>query len=1206
MLEKISRCALAVLLAGFVCLCPSNLEAFAAEVPDTDGAQPVAAAEAAEEAEEISESDAPVVEAAVDDAAADTPADAEEGADAESEEATAAADESADQAGVTGAADAADAVEAVEAPTPISDAVVQAGTAAVQSAGDAVAASDDATTFTVASADELADAMTSIRRGSEPEATITIAADFTITAQKYEQAYTVSAGKTVTILGNGHTLTYAAGAAAESALGTTGGVLNLGNNSGDKLTISAGGANAGASLVLVQSGTVNMYDGATITGNAGSLFHGGAVSVTGGTFNMHGGAITDCSSTMGGGVYVKGATMTMDGNATISNCSVSGSTSGGGAGIYLEGQATLTMSGNAAITGCSAPDQFGGGVFVGRGATMTMEGDASITGNSAQRAGGVVNFGGTFTGGNVYNNTATMDGDDFFNHQGTFTLSDIKGKGFTLASNGNAIDGWYYDGYRPADSNAGENRTDTTRWTIGDGAGSDTAYLKKFFPGKTLTVDTALKAANGDASDPVDGDAPTGDEVYAPNTFNVGNTEQFKAAMDTIKATGDGEYVINIVRDFELAGHTRKQDNLKPEPGQTVTIWGNGHTIAYQKNTDTQLALGTAGGTLNLGKADGSDSLTITLHADDTDNPLLFGLAGGTINMHEGVTLSDNVNRTGVAGGAVCLQNATFNMDGGLISNCTSTVVPRGGAVGIQGGTFNMTGGTIEGCHAAPGYGRHGFGGAVMVGDLDYAVGQFNMGGDAVIRDCSAEQGGAVYIWNGAMTMSGNAVIDGNQATDPDGDGGFGGGVYVAENCTFTMDGGSITHNTALYGGGVYSVGTATVTTAHNNTATKAGDDIYNDGTITLASAKDKNWTLESTGKTIDGWYYDGRRATGDTDAAGNAVKDRTRWSLSDAATLADDVDPQPITPDRNKGIGFTTDVNPVTPANSSDAAGDAMPMSVREAVPAVASLMLLDLPDAANEATALASTAATEDDAASDEAAAADAAPATSKYVEEFTGTDAPTNEPMALKAAHDVDEAAIPPTVTVTWEDEDGTVLFQLVKVDKEHVPPADEYEALSGHDDPEKAADADETYEFEGWDREVEPNGDIVYIAEYQGTPKATGPVDPTPTDPTDPTDPVDPNPTPTDPTDPADPTDPTPRANPSTDDPSGNPTTGDATRTSSSTSATHQSSAHKSTPTASIAQTSDDSLPLVIALIAVALASAVGIAVSRRMTRATRQR
>lgn len=106
---------------------------------------------------------------------------------------------------------------------------------------------------------------------------------------------------TVTLLGNGHTINFAS---SSVALGTTGGILNLGNEDKNKLTIDASGIYRSSSLFAVVGGTVNMYEGValTVNDNTNKTTHGGGVSVENATgsydsvFNMYSGVISGCKN----------------------------------------------------------------------------------------------------------------------------------------------------------------------------------------------------------------------------------------------------------------------------------------------------------------------------------------------------------------------------------------------------------------------------------------------------------------------------------------------------------------------------------------------------------------------------------------------------------------------------------------------------------------------------------------------------------------------------------------------------------------------------------------------------------------------------------------------------------------------------------------------------------------------------------------------
>ena len=171
----------------------------------------------------------------------------------------------------------------------------------------------------------------------------------------------------------------------------------------------------------------------------------------------------------------------------------------------------------------------------------------------------------------------------------------------------------------------------------------------------------------------------------------------------------------------------------------------------------------------------------------------------------------------------------------GVIQNCSGW---RGGAVGVSGAApifggyisgssgFHMYGGTIKDCH------DNRLGGGAVCSYTAEPISFIMDGG--TITGCSADgegYGGAIFIY----TTHPDAVIEINK--------------------------GEITGNSGVYGGGVFVYG-GTVKIAdgvalHNNTATKEGDDLYNEsGRITLGKLP-TGLKLKACGCSIDGWYHD-------------------------------------------------------------------------------------------------------------------------------------------------------------------------------------------------------------------------------------------------------------------------------------------------------------------------------------------------------------
>lgn len=263
-------------------------------------------------------------------------------------------------------------------------------------------------TYTVSTADEFAAALSNITSGGE--FIISLTADITVTSATFNKS-----GSTVTIVGNGHTISLGFQKTINVSNGVT---LNLGtDDSSNKLLITRVYSNDTPGAVYVQGGgTVNMYNGVTIKDCKGNNYFGGGVTVKGGTFNMKGGIIQNCgiqggSVCFGGGVAViNGGKFTMDGGV-IEGCYASTSLPeknkglipwGAGGGVFVGGGSTFILNGGS-ITNCKASES-GGGVFVVASkdsyfshssfgyldSKFVMSNTSSITGCSAAYYGGGV------------------------------------------------------------------------------------------------------------------------------------------------------------------------------------------------------------------------------------------------------------------------------------------------------------------------------------------------------------------------------------------------------------------------------------------------------------------------------------------------------------------------------------------------------------------------------------------------------------------------------------------------------------------------------------------------------------------------------------------------------------------------------------------------------------------------------------------------
>ena len=290
--------------------------------------------------------------------------------------------------------------------------------------------------------------------------------------------------------------------------------------------------------------------------------------------------------------------------------------------------------------------------------------------------------------------------------------------------------------------------------------------------------------------------AGLGGGVYLNNgsTFTMNDGE-----ISSCEATNGGAVYLDNGSTFEMYGGTIGGEG--DGKGCTAT---NGGAV-YLDNESTF--------TMNAGKI--SNCKTVEGFDDPWDYGGAVSVDNGTFNMTDGEISGCESNN---GGGVVIYGDGKFEMSGGSITNCKAPESYGGGVLvyytattdngtSYKGGEFNMTGGTISDCKA-------GLGGGVHV-----AMGTFEMSGSANIESCCATSGdydtygGGVYVGGGTFTMSDNASIKNccatntNTNTEKKCDGG---GVYITYSGKFTMSGGIIGGDntgdgcTAKDGGGVY------------------------------------------------------------------------------------------------------------------------------------------------------------------------------------------------------------------------------------------------------------------------------------------------------------------------------------------------------------------------------------------------------------------
>lgn len=367
-----------------------------------------------------------------------------------------------------------------------------------------------------------------------------------------------------------------------------------------------------------------------------------------------------------------------------------------------------------------------------------------------------------------------------------------------------------------------------------------------------------------------------------PTTIETGSSSEFDNAVATVNAATSGEYIIELTDDIQTGGTSFSSS-------QPVSIVGNGHTITLGQYSSISVQ---SGAQLNLGAADGSDTLKISGgNEQSNDVPGLLYIQG-TCNMHPGVTITDRKGDNYFGGGVFVSGGSSFVMKGGTISNNKASEMGGGVAVVASadeidsGGSGNLKssaqilGGTISGNEANDGAGV--LSSAYFYNPYYLCADTPNVGAaekpglflkNATITNNTANQDEGYGAGVLAIKMKSPAAAEIRDCTITNNNAAVGGGVASYGDFTgMTIDGCTITDNKASnYGGGFAAESnsgegagtTITNTKLCNNTADKAASDVYLDGSIAkLSAAKDMSEQYlgkpdDATNQKIDGWYLD-------------------------------------------------------------------------------------------------------------------------------------------------------------------------------------------------------------------------------------------------------------------------------------------------------------------------------------------------------------
>ena len=527
--------------------------------------------------------------------------------------------------------------------------------------------------------------------------------------------------------------------------------------------------------------------------------YGGGILVKGGTLNMTDCAVTGNTAEAGGGIYAK-----KDG--TVASVTISGGTIGGagadanktlssnsGGGIYIGEYCSLTMKDNVKITG-NETRVSGGGIYADTDSTLLMK-DCTVSGNKASGSSGGLHARGnlTMTGCTVSDNKTTGDSGGGVYVAGTAKIEDVtkiyhneanvSGGGIYVESGDvtltNATIGGEQAYYGTALDKTKANRAKD------DGGGIYVASGTLTMTGSTVSSNTARKGGgmhvNGGTVKiktasiiKLNQANPSGGGIYSKGTLVIsddakieGNEANFQgggihvASGGSLNMTGS---TITGNKAYSGGGVFATKDGSTPP---TVTI--SGCTIGGEQTYDDTDPAKTKGN-----KAESGGGITVvscTLNIEDST--LSF-------NKTNGSSSSD------IKGGGIKATSATLNIKGCTFThNDSSNGI--GGGIETHSSTLTMTDCTLT--HNKAGNG----GGGIQTNSIS----TLNIKGCTFTHNDSGNgTGGGIETRNSTLTMT-DCTLTYNKA------GNGGGGIFVGGG-SLTMNGGTITGNTANEGGGVY------------------------------------------------------------------------------------------------------------------------------------------------------------------------------------------------------------------------------------------------------------------------------------------------------------------------------------------------------------------------------------------------------------------
>ncbi len=514
----------------------------------------------------------------------------------------------------------------------------------------------------------------------------------------------------------------------------------------------------GGKLICAVDGTNNVAATGGCVATAGILNITGG-ELIGGQVKNHGGAIFGDYVSYSGRYWADGTLIEIDDGVTITGGTITGGTVGSNGGAIQSG-ANLTIGGNAIINAGTAGSN-GDAIDVASGAVFTVKDQAQINGEVTIRSA---------TTKLVVADKITMEDIRFVNaasyYIGSLDATPATAEAgvvyeLTYDGSGN-VNGLQKATVEPEPEP--EPEPGVSEWTEWTSDNSLPTAAGAYRLTKNVTVAAAVEINNNvtidlngfditrtvatvDASsyvflvdkggnliiDDLSGKAPE-----EQGTVSIGNSITTSALAGLI-LVNDHDANSSFTLKGGILDGTNVTSNYKGTNNGAVTAYNyvagiistvniDGGIIRGQKSTNT----GTGQGSGCVGGAGES----------------VININGGKLYGYKYGDFSANV----CASGACVGSNSQVNITGGELYG--SRTASRGGAVSISGGSgyVNMTGGTI---YSASGYS----GGAMFLG----GSGASSITGGTIVDGISrtAGQGDTIDLYNGTLTIGGNAVVYG-------------------------------------------------------------------------------------------------------------------------------------------------------------------------------------------------------------------------------------------------------------------------------------------------------------------------------------------------------------------------------------------------------------------------------------------------------------